>query len=1180
LKFTGYFKPPGFMHMPIRCILEKDRKLLMGTWGYGLIEFDPATWAHTQFKYNFEKTVFTTRNIVASFFRIGDTLLVGTVDKGVGLFDLGTSSFVFPDSPSADGSGWSKQWVECMFQDRTGILWFGTMNGLYKYDALANKFKTFRIPNPEPSLKPIHITRVVANRADPSGAVYWVASRSHGLYKVSGSNGRALNFTFPLNPEKGVTQNSISDMILDAEGDLVLATLDGVRVISTVTHRMKRYNARLTGISTPSDSIFRCMLQLDKDRFLLGTERALALFDKRSGRIESRESFPRGSGRRIDDIVFSLARDSNGDIWVGTQHIGICRLNSTLDSIRYYGTRQGYEGTAYSILQDSRGVVWVTSEHGLYTYNPSRDIFEKFRAEKYISDDPVFSIAEDAKGRLWISGANELYRLDPLTGRIQNYSSTDGLFGGNITSLGACGNGEFYVGFNGAFNIFDPLLIRGNPVLPDVKLTGLRTPDRSFTKLPRSGGAIKLSHEENTISLEFVGLNFSNSSRNEYAYIMEGLDEKWFYCGTRKAVTYSHLPPGEYVFKVKASNDDGRWNENPYSLTVSVAPPWWKTTWAYAGYALAILGILYTIRRSEKNRDRLRHRMELEHVEAEKLREVDQLKSRFFANISHEFRTPLTLILGPIQKWKTRGSPDIYVGDERKQTHTPGEGFEPLIARSAGELSQDMALMERNANRLLRLINQLLDLSKLESGAMKLRASRGNIVPFVKGIASSFESSAGMRGIKVTTESDAEEIEAYFDRDKLEKILTNLLSNAFKFTPDGGCVTVQIRNPKSEIRNHIELSVIDTGIGIPAYELPRVFDRFYQVDQSQTREYEGSGIGLALTKELVELHHGTTSVRSEVGKGTEFTVSLPLGREHLKDDEVITTEETKQQVIPTSPVGAIRESPLREETEEVVADKSLPIVLIIEDNADVRAYMKEYLVRSYQVLEAHDGAEGVEKAEETIPDLIISDVMMPKKDGYEVCKTLKLDEKTSHIPIILLTARAGTENKIEGLETGADDYLTKPFDAKELLARVKNLIEQRRRLRERFRGEVILKPKDIAITSADEKFLTKLMALLEAHISESDFDTETIASELTMSRMQLHRKVRALTDSSPREFLRKMRVERATELLRKHAGNISEVAYEVGFANPAHFAQVFRTLKGVTPSEFLEKEESSHKPMQ
>jgi signal transduction histidine kinase/DNA-binding response OmpR family regulator len=596
---------------------------------------------------------------------------------------------------------------------------------------------------------------------------------------------------------------------------------------------------------------------------------------------------------------------------------------------------------------------------------------------------------------------------------------------------------------------------------------------------------------------------------------------------------------------------------------------------------------------------------------------IDEMKSRFFANISHEFRTPLTLILGPIRKWRERFANEQQQRHPERSRRVSGEtvtGFD-FAQPDVDEMHKDLTMAERNAQRLLRLINQLLDLSKLEGGAMKLQTSRGNIVPFVKGLTSSFESSADMRRVAVSIHADRDEIEVYFDKDKLEKILTNLLSNAFKFTPEGGEVTVAVYRhsdsalageesdssairqiasvaalPRNDGAGFVTIAIADTGIGIPAEELPRVFDRFYQVDSSQTREHEGSGIGLALTKELVELHHGSISVKSEVGKRTEFTVTLPLGREHLKDDEIV--EEPPLGVIlsPAQAVDRVRDARLpvmnkgggQEESEtknqmlhptfsrdqrdhDSVGQKS--IVLVVEDNADVRAYMREHLVSGYDVQEAHDGEEGIDKAKEIIPDLIISDVMMPKKDGYELCQTLKSDEKTSHIPIILLTAKAGTENKIEGLETGADDYLTKPFDAKELLVRAKNLIDLRRKLRERFSVGQVLKPGDIAVTSIDDAFLKKAMSLVERRMGDEEFGVEQLRDELGMSRTQLHRKLTALTNQSAGDFIRYMRLQRAKDLLTKNGGTVSEIAYQVGFSSVAYFTKCFREQFGTVPSE-------------
>jgi DNA-binding response OmpR family regulator/two-component sensor histidine kinase len=494
--------------------------------------------------------------------------------------------------------------------------------------------------------------------------------------------------------------------------------------------------------------------------------------------------------------------------------------------------------------------------------------------------------------------------------------------------------------------------------------------------------------------------------------------------------------------------------------------------------------------------------------------------------------------------------------------------------------------MERNAQRLLRLINQLLDLSKLEAGGMKLQASKQNIVSFVKGIARSFESSAGKRDITLAVEVDAEEIEMYFDRDKLEKVLVNLLSNAFKFTPEGGRVVVSLRRDVQSstslstrlnvLTDWLVMTVVDTGIGIPKDQLDRVFDRFYQVDASQKREQEGSGIGLALTKELIELHCGSIHVTSEEGRGTTFTVRLPLGREHLKDDEVV-FENRKGEAfelsdLPLSHSPALPLLPIvgdDKQSPAAASEQPAPLVLIIEDNADVRAYIKSYLVPAYRIEEAKDGMDGIEKAINLIPDLIISDVMMPKMNGYEVCGRLKLNEKTSHIPIILLTAKAGQESKIEGLETGADDYLTKPFDASELLVRMRNLIELRRKLRAKFSVGHVLKPGEIAVTSIDDQFLQKAMAVVEKRIGDENFSVDEFAREVGMSRSQLHRKLTALTNQAPSDFIRYMRLHRAKELLEKNVGTVSEIAFAVGFTSVAYFSKCFKEQFGVVASACL-----------
>jgi len=577
------------------------------------------------------------------------------------------------------------------------------------------------------------------------------------------------------------------------------------------------------------------------------------------------------------------------------------------------------------------------------------------------------------------------------------------------------------------------------------------------------------------------------------------------------------------------------------SFTLQIVPPWWRTNWSYAGYAIIFLLLLYTLWQFEKRRTRLKHQRELEHLETEKLREVDQLKSNFFANISHEFRTPLTLILGPAEK---------------------------ILSKSSDkDITKEASFIKRNSKRLLQLVNQLLDLSKLDSGRLKLEASLRNIVTFVKGAALSFESLSESKDIMLKIKCSSDLIEVYFDRDKMMKIMSNLLSNAFKFTPVGGKVSISIIEASD---NTVEIKIRNTGIAIAKEELPKLFDRFYQVDSSQTKEHQGTGIGLALTKELVELHHGSIRVDSEIGKWTEFTIDLPLGREHLKDGEIITADETIDQ----------KEIPVEEEEyydvktiadTDADTDASKTVILVVEDNYDMREYIKESLGGHYEVEEAVNGEQGVRIAEKTIPDLIISDLMMPKMDGNELTRILKNDERTSHIPVIILTAKSGQENKIEGLETGADDYLTKPFDIQELKVRVENLINIRKKLQEKFSkiGSRTSEIKEKKFYNIDEKFMLKVGEVIEKHISEEEFDIQGFCKEVAMSRSHLHKKLKALTGKSTSLYIRAVKMMKAKKMIEDHTGNISEIAYSLGFSSPAYFSRCFKEEFGYPPSEVI-----------
>lgn len=692
-----------------------------------------------------------------------------------------------------------------------------------------------------------------------------------------------------------------------------------------------------------------------------------------------------------------------------------------------------------------------------------------------------------------------------------------------------------------------------------------------------------LDHRNNSLRFDFSVPEYDYGSLRRFQWILEGFDKGWSSWSKRTEVDYINLPAGKYTFRVRSSVKDELFDSET-SFTFEIRPPWFAVWWMFGFYFLIFMGIVFGIVKwrswklekekrileqtvTERTREVAVKNRQLEE-QAEKLKEMDQLKTRFFANISHEFRTPLTLIMDPLKKLRSRN-------------------FQ-------GEYEQLCEMMLHNSNRLMLLINQLLDLAILEKKEMGLHASFHKIAPFLKGIVNSFHSLADSKNISLRFTEKQKNIECYFDWDKLEKIACNLLMNAFRFTPEGGeiVVTVAERNDdmtmfeflsKDFSDGAVEIAFRDTGIGIPEDSLPYVFNRFFHVDSSQTRVHEGYGIGLALSKELVELHHGTIDVKSKPNGGTKFIVYLPKGKKHLNSDEIVSHTGVFEEKIEVEAIESHETLQLSlSQMEQLTIDQTGPdmnidnndsskvetIVLIVEDNDDMRTYLHQCLSPFYKILEAQNGEEGVEIALETIPDLVISDVMMPKMDGYELCQILKRDRKTSHIPIVLLTVRASDDHKIEGLEKGADDYIIKPFSSIELLTRIKNLIKLRRHLQNQFRQEIVLPPTKITIQPLDKEFIEETINVIEEYISDSDFSVEIIHHKVGMSRSSFHRKLRALIDQSPSQFVRLLRLKHAAELLHQNNGTITEIAFSVGFTNSAYFAKCFKELYGQSPSEY------------
>jgi signal transduction histidine kinase/DNA-binding response OmpR family regulator/streptogramin lyase len=1005
--------------------------------------------------------------------------------------------------------------VTSVFEDKDGVIWIGTWDGgLNKWDRAKNEFAHYKhIPNDPSSLSSNRVTVIYE---DKSG-ILWVGTWNQGLNKFDRRTGKFYTYWHDPSNVKTISDNLIYSISEDKSGVLWIGTANG----------------GLCTYDRENDCFIHFNYKSDSSNILSSTH---------------------------SSSIYLV--DKSGTLWISADDGGLISVNLQKNEIVHYKHQPNNlnslsNDVVTDVYEDKSGFYWIgTSGGGLNKFDKVNGQFRCYLTKDGLPSDNITGVLEDNNGNLWITTNDGLSKFNPLSESFRNYDIKDGLSSISLTKGRKVKSGEMILGSDNGFIVFYPDSIKDNTHIPPVFITEFYLFNKPVqigydslsgrTILSKSIIEIKeleLNFDDNVFAFEFAALDYHAPLKNKYAYKMEGFDKDWTYTdANRNTATYTNLDPGEYTFRVKGSNNDGYWNEQGASIRIIILPPWWRTNIAYLFYILFIAGIIYFTWRMQLRRIRNKHEYEMSRFEAQKLHEVDELKSRFFTNISHEFRTPLTLILGPVKQM-----------------------IEKL---KEGKMKDDLGIVHRNANKLLELVNQLLDISKIESGNMKLQTVPQNIVPLVKALALSFTSYAERKKITLNFTSTEDKIVVYIDKDKIEKIITNILSNAFKFTPEGGTIEVTVRT--DERNSNIIIS--DTGVGIPKEKISKIFDRFYQVDGSHTREQEGTGVGLSLTKELVELHKGKIEVESEEGKGTTFIVSIPLGAEHLKPEEV--AEKEKAEDFEDEKLKPVYDEEIERKSShyvELYENESLPLLLVVEDNKDVRSYIKDNLKTDYRILEAADGEDGWDKATEYIPDLIVSDVMMPKMDGFELCRKLKTDERTSHIPVILLTAKAAKEDKLQGFETGADEYLMKPFDTDELKSRIKNLIEQRKRLHEHFKGQGIIDYEKAKLTSIDKKFLQKALSIITKNISHSEFGLESFAELLNVSRSVLHRKIVSLTGESPGDLIRYIRLKKAAQLIEQKFGNITEISLEVGFNNPGQFARSFQKQFGVSPSTYSQK---------
>ncbi|WP_170110192.1 hybrid sensor histidine kinase/response regulator transcription factor [Flavilitoribacter nigricans] len=842
-----------------------------------------------------------------------------------------------------------------------------------------------------------------------------------------------------------------------------------------------------------------------------------------------------------------LYADREGNIWVKYPEGNWCRFN--LENGR---KSQCFEANGQEIAEDALGNFWILlGDQGdtLIKYNPTLQEYSDPLILQNSRDHLRNKLVIDDNNHIWLGTKDGLFRYKPASGELKHYDYSDGL-SSEFLRTGSplkTRKGELLFGSSNGFTIFHPDSIRENTFEPPVLITSFKIggqealvagPDQdnkgnaTLANHIHFVESIQLKHFQNDITFEFAALDYTNPEKNKYQYKLEGYDKHWTDTDAfRRIANYTNLPPGTYTFRVRGSNNDGTWNMEGDTLVLTITAPWYWSTWSKLLYLLIVLGIIYTLYHFQLRR-------QLAAAEAQRLQELDIVKTHLYTNITHEFRTPLTVI---------SGMADQVLED-------PAKWFR-----------EGLQMIKRNSRHLLKLVNQILDLAKLESGNLPVNMVQDDVIKFIKYLTESFHSYAETKDIRLHLLPEIEELYMDFDPEKVQAIFTNLVSNAIKFTPAGGDVYITIAGGQLPVDgDFLEICVKDNGIGIPTEQLPYIFDRFYQADNSSTREEEGTGIGLTLTRELVNLLGGKISVTSQPGKGTQFTVLLPVtsgaekGRANANYQNDWNTE-TKTALLSISEMTFPDDS------------NPKPLVLLIEDNIDVLQYLAACLQDQYRLVITENGQEGIKQAIEQVPDIIISDVMMPVKDGFEVVKTLKQDERTSHVPIVLLTAKADMGSRLEGLEQGADAYLAKPFHKDELEVRLRKLIEVRERLQKHYRA--LAPTNEDAESSVDKEhaFLRKIRERIEARLSDENYGISELCADLAISRTQLHRKLKALTGKSTSFVIRTIRLQKAMELLENSDLNVSEIGYAVGFSNRSHFTTAFKEEFGKAPSFFRDE---------
>ncbi|WP_282080109.1 hybrid sensor histidine kinase/response regulator [Aquimarina algiphila] len=1172
-KVSGYISSSDF-NEPIQYILVDNKdNIWAGTYSQGL------------YKYQLNNTGISglakfpiSKKRLLSLIQLPDhTFLVGSENDG--LFHLNSDGKIIKNYTynNADENSISSNSIWSLFVDKDARVWMGYYNsGVVVSDKLYDKFNDIESSTSNKnSLQTGSVTGIINDENNR----LWVSMDGGGIDVFDSQLLKVEHINSTNNSlYSGLTSDYIQTIFIDSKKNVLAGSWDnGLYILKNGDRKFSNINIQNSNGKLLSNAILS--IAEDKDGLIwIGTfYNGIYTFN-----IEENELINLNTGSFEEFNIFNsdvrkVLVDSDNNIWLGTTS-GLFKITkekgnelAVTSFVKPMGeTYDNKKSTSHilSIYESKKGDIWIgTRGAGICKYDKKKKIFKWYNKALGLTEENIAGIIEDDEGNIWVSGNSGISKINDLTKTITYYTTSDGLLSDdfNFNAVFKDNNGMLYFGNYKGVDYFQPKDLSVNKTTPLLYLTGFKIFNKEVVPNGKNSPLVnviaetnnlELNHKQSVFTIDYTAINYTRPDKNLYAYYLEGLEESWNFVGNQRTATYTNLDYGDYTFKLKAANNDGIWNEEPLELKITILPPWWKTNWAIFGYLMLFSLGVYLLNRITQNRIREKELIKNERIKRVQEEELHEKKMQFFTNISHEFRTPLTLMISPLKD--IINDETLNLPENTKEKHK---------------------IIYKNTNRLYRLINELMDIRKLELNKFRISVCKINLFDFTEDIVSYFKEEAYSRNIQLDFDSDISEIFVWADQKMLEKIIFNILSNAIKVTPDDGAINVSLTSSnkyvlplldKKDTTKTVEIIISDTGPGLKKKQVSKIFERFYQVENLNKSYYGGTGIGLEVVQSFVGLHKGKVEVESKFGKGTTFKIIFPRGKKHFSKKQIVSDENevyVQKEIFMENIVLSQNNDIQIIGDQKKVKNKKLNRLLLVEDNIELRNYLKNELKQDYKITTANNGSEGIELAKSILPDIIITDVIMPEMDGFEFCKLIKSDIQTSHIPLLMLTAKTRVDDRIEGIGLGADAYMIKPFDMRLLKLRLSQLINSRRLIFDKYFSKISGAEENANTVPIDKEFIQKVLTFINENISDPDLNVEALASQLNLSRSQLYRKIKALTGQTVNQFLRNVRLERAKEILETGSAKVSEVCYKVGFSSPSYFTKCFKAHFNILPTE-------------